>query len=193
MKFLKNIALASLVGSTALLGAGAAGAFQTVEPSNASSNQTADRLAPTMPIDMKSFIDMATSAGMFEVSSSKLALERGVGGEVKSFAEQMIADHGAANAELAALVASMNPPMTAPTELNGKHRGMLQTLNEAGPGNPSTRAYVDAQRAAHNEAVALFTAYAANGDNAQLQAFARKHLPTLQAHLDHIRRIESMR
>ncbi|MFC3713715.1 DUF4142 domain-containing protein [Sphingoaurantiacus capsulatus] len=192
MKFLKNIAIASLVGSTALLGAGAAGAFQTAA-STATSNQTAERMTPNMPLDMKSFIDTASSIGAFEVVASKLALERGVGGEVKTFAEKVIADHTAANDELTALIATMNPPMAQPKDLNGKYKGLFQTLNEAGPGNASTRAYVDSQRVAHNEAVALFTAYAQGGDNAQLQAYARKYLPALQAHLDHIRRIEAMR
>lgn len=193
MNILKSIALAGLMTSTAFLGAGAAGAFQTAGPaSNASSNQTAERMTEKMPIDMRGFIDMAASGGLFEVASSKLALERGVGGEVKSFAEQMIGDHNKANAELMAIAARLDPPMSVPTELNGKHRAMLQAINEAGANNPS-RAYVDAQRAAHNEAVALFTAYAANGDNAQLQAFASRQLPTLRAHLDHIRRIEAKR
>jgi hypothetical protein len=36
---------------------------------------------------------------------------------------------------------------------------------------------------AHEEGVALFEAYAQNGDNPKLQEFARKSLPTLQEHL----------
>jgi putative membrane protein len=187
MKTLKNLAIASLVSSVALLSAGAAGAFQAT--STATSNQTAERMTAKMPTDARSFVDMAASSDMFEIASSKLALERGVGGEVKRFAEQMIADHSRTSAELKVAAGTL----TVPTEMNGKHRGMLATLNEAGIGNPSTRAYVDSQRAAHNEAVALFTAYAQSGEDAKLRAFAQKHLPALRGHLDHIRRIESMR
>lgn len=192
MKIYKNLAVAGIALSTALLGAGAAGAFQTVK-SNATSNQTAEKMTGTMPTDARSFIDMAASSDMFEIASSKLAKERGVGGEVAKFADQMIADHSKTSSELMALVARMNPPMTAPTEMNGKHRAMLATLNEAGQGNSSTRAYVDSQRAAHNEAVALFATYAESGENADLRAFAQKNLPALRAHLEHIRHIESMR
>jgi len=190
LKIYRQIAVGGIALSTALLGAGAAGAFQTAA-STATSNQTAETMTATMPTDDRSFIDLAASSDMFELAASKIAKERGVGGEVATFADQMIADHGVTSAELKAVAASLN--MTVPTELNGKHRSMLQTLNEAGPGNASTRAYVDGQRAAHNEAVALFTAYAQGGENPALKAYAQKHLPTLTAHLDHIRRIEAMR
>lgn len=191
-KLYRQIAVGSIALSAALLGAGGAGAFQTAA-SNATSNQTAETMVGTMPTDDRSFIDLAASGDMYELAASRIAKERGVGGEVATFADQMIADHSVTSAELRAITAAMAPPMTVPTELNGKHRSMLQQLNEAGPGNATTRAYVDGQRAAHNEAVALYTAYAQNGEHPALKAFAQKHLPALTAHLEHIRRIESMR
>lgn len=186
----RQIAIGGIALSAALLGAGGAGAFQPAV-STATSNLTAERMVGAMPTDDRSFIDLAASSDMFELAASKIAKERGVGGEVATFADRMIADHSATSAELRTVAASIN--MTVPTEMNGRHRSMLQTLNEAGAGNPSTRAYVDGQRAAHNEAVALFTAYAQGGENPALKAFAKKHLPALTAHLDHIRRIEAMR
>ncbi len=36
---------------------------------------------------------------------------------------------------------------------------------------------------AHQEAIALYEAYAQNGDNEQMKAFAQKGLPVLQQHL----------
>ncbi len=186
----RQMAVAGLAIATGLFAAGASA--QSMQ-STATSNQTAERLMATMPTDDRSFIDLAVSGDMYEIAASKIAKQRGVGGDVATFADQMIADHSATSAELATILATMNPPMAPPTEMNGKHRSMLQTLNEAGPGNPSTRAYVDGQRAAHNEAVALFGAYAQAGENPALRAFAQKHLPALQGHLAHIRRIEANR
>jgi putative membrane protein len=168
-------------------GAGAA------QQSNATSNQTADRLVGKMPTDMRGFVEMAASSDMFEIQSSQLAKQKGVGGAVASFADQMIADHSATSAAMKSLLAGMTPPMAPPTEMTGHHRAMMATLAGAGAGNSFTRAYVDAQRAAHNEAVALYTAYAQSGDNPQLRQFAQTTLPALQGHLEHIRRIESMR
>ena len=188
----RQIAIGGVAVSAALLGAGGAGAFQPAT-SNATSNQTAETMVGAMPTDDRSFVDLAASSDMFEIAASKLAKERGVGGEVAGFADQMIADHSATSAELKAVAGAMTPPMTVPDEMNGRHRTMLQQLNEAGPGKGSTRAYVDGQRAAHNEAVALYTAYAQGGENPALKAFAQKHLPALTRHLDHIRRIEAMR
>ena len=190
MKLSKQMAFAGLALSAGLF---ATAASAQGMQSTATSNQTAEKMTATMPTDDRSFIDLAMSSDMFEIAASKIAKERGVGGEVATFADQMIADHSATSAELKTILAAMNPPMAPPTEMNGKHRSSLAVLNEAGPGNASTRAYVDGQRAVHNEAVALFAAYAQAGENPALKAFAHKHLPALQAHLDHIRRIEAMR
>lgn len=191
MKFFKQLALA---GGVASLATGSAFAFQAAaanSASDASSKQTVDRMTAAMPTDARAFVETAASSDMFEIESSRLAKKRGVGGEVAKFADQMIADHTRTSAELKSLVAGMNPPMALPTEMIGRHRAMLQTLTKAGQGKANTRAYVDAQSAAHIEAVALYTAYAQSGDNAQLRTFAQKTLPALRGHLDHVRNIEA--
>jgi putative membrane protein len=48
------------------------------------------------------------------------------------------------------------------------------------------RAYLEAQYAAHVEAVALFEAYAADGANPRMKRFARNNLPILKSHLEHV-------
>ena len=177
----------------ATTGAGSAEPAQGTSGAGASSNETAETMTETMPTDTPSFIATAASSDMFEIQSSQLAKERSVGGEVASFADQMIRDHTATSTEMKSLLSSMSPPMAPPAEMSGKHRAMLAQIREGGTGPGFTRAYVDAQRAAHNEAVALYTAYSQKGDNPALRQFAQKTLPALESHLEHIRRIESMR
>ena len=77
----RQIAIGGVAVSAALLGAGGAGAFQPAT-SNATSNQTAETMVGAMPTDDRSFVDLAASSDMFEIAASKLAKERGVGGEV---------------------------------------------------------------------------------------------------------------
>jgi putative membrane protein len=171
-------------------GAQAATSAPTASAPSASSNTTAADLVGSMPTDMRGFVEMAASSDMFEIQSSEFAKSKGIGGELAAFADQMIRDHTRTSSEMKALLASMSPPMAPPTEMTGKHRAMLAQLREAsGAGLGST--YVDLQRASHNEAVALFTAYSQNGDNPALRQFAAKNLPALQGHLEHIRGIES--
>jgi putative membrane protein len=158
----------------------------------ASSNMTAEKMVASMPTDTPTFVAMAASSDMLEIQSSRLAKERGLGGELAKFADQMIADHSATSAAMKSLLAGMSPAMTPPTEMTGKHRGMMAQLREAA-GSKNGSAYVDLQRAAHNEAVALYTAYSQKGDNPALRQFAQQTLPALQGHLEHVRRIESMR
>lgn len=133
---------------------------------------------------------MAASSDMFEIQSSQYAKSKGIGGELAAFADQMIADHTRTSNEMKSLLAGMSPAMTPPTEMTAKHRAMFAQLREAGPAGLGST-YVDLQRASHNEAVALFTAYAQRGDNPTLKQFAQKHLPALQGHLEHVRNMES--
>ncbi len=58
---------------------------------------------------------------------------------------------------------------------------MLNALNTA-EGEAFDRLYLDAQAAAHTDAIRLFTDYAESGDNAGLRDFAVSTLPKLQEH-----------
>jgi putative membrane protein len=144
---------------------------------------TANAPAPMMAVTTAAqFVPMATSSNTFEIESSRLALRRSRDPEVRRFAQQMIRDHNMAGRRM--MTAARRSGMTAPAPmLNAKHEGMLATVNSA---QDFDTAYVTAQLAAHQEAVALFSSYASNGDNAQLVEFAKMTLPTLQMHLEHV-------
>lgn len=146
-----------------------------------------------MPTDTRGFVAMAASSDMFEIQSSQLAKSRNVNADVVSFADDMIRDHSATTQSLTALLAGMSPAMTPPTSMTSKHRAMLDKLRNAGTGDAFARAYTTAQVSAHQEAVALFSNYAQNGDNAALRQFAQSTLPTLQDHLAHAQRLNAGR
>ena len=142
----------------------------TAAPSTTSSMQ---------PVNAANFATMAASSGMYEVMSSQLAMSRSQS-QVRSLAQHMIQDHDRANRELMQIAAANG--MQVPSGMMPRHQTMLDELGASGSGAGFDQRYVQQQRMAHEEAVALFSSYAQSGDNAQLRAFAQRTLPVLQQH-----------
>jgi putative membrane protein len=128
------------------------------------------------------FIPTAASSNLFEIESSRLALQRSRDPQVRRFAQQMIRDHNVATRRMAAVLRGNGMPVPPP-EMNAKHQQMLATVEGA---SDFDAAYVNAQLMAHQEAVALFTSYSSSGDVPPLASFAGQTLPVLQMHLDHV-------
>lgn len=128
----------------------------------------------------RSFIEEASAAGMFEVDSSKIALEKSSNDKVKEFAQQMVDDHTKAGDALKAAVSEdqKNYLSTKSTEKQVKEIEKLNKEDAKG----FDKEYVKAQVKAHDEAVKLFTKYSEKGDDAELKEFAKNTLPTLQQH-----------
>jgi putative membrane protein len=135
----------------------------------------------TTSIETDSFIVRVAVSNLFEIESSRLALQRSRDPEVRRFAQQMIRDHNAATRRMTTVVRRAGLPMPPPA-MNAKHQQMLATV-QAAPDFDT--AYVSAQLMAHQEAVALFTSYSSNGDVPQLAQFAGATLPVLEMHLEH--------
>jgi putative membrane protein len=147
-----------------------------------------ERAAKKVDSETQNFVKNARIGGIFEVESSKLALEKTQNAAIRSFAERMIADHGAASQKLEDVVArqglSVSGPST-PDLLDEKHSNMLESLRQAEAAD-FDRLYVQSQQDAHEDAAAQFGAYANGGSNTALRAFAQQTLPTLQEHKKHI-------
>lgn len=126
------------------------------------------------------FILQASASDMFEIESSKLALQKG-DEATKAFAQQMITDHEKTSAELKALLAGgkvQGNPVTALTEDHKEEVDELAKLE----GAEFNEEYIDDQVEAHEDAVDLFKRYAEEGENAELKAWAAKTLPVLEHH-----------
>jgi putative membrane protein len=120
------------------------------------------------------FVLEASASDMFEIESSKLALQKG-DDAVKTFAQQMISDHGKTSAELKSLIGT---PVSTLTEDDKKSIDNLGKLEAA----DFNEEYIDEQVDAHEDAVDLFKRYSEEGDNPELKAWAGKTLPALQHH-----------
>jgi len=126
------------------------------------------------------FVTKATQAGIAEVAAGKVAESNGQSASVKTFGKRMVADHSKAGDELKK-VADKNG-ITVPTEPSSDQQQTGKRL-EGLKGTEFDKAYADQMVKDHEDAVTLFTNEASSGSNADLKAFAKKTLPTLQQHL----------
>lgn len=127
------------------------------------------------------FVAEAATSDMFEIESSKLALERS-DDATKTFAQHMIADHEKTTGELKGLVSSGKVQAQIPTAMTSSQQDMLNKLQGL-QGADFTKQYHADQEDAHKDAVDLFTRYGNGGDNPDLKAWATSTRPALEHHL----------
>jgi putative membrane protein len=128
------------------------------------------------------FVNKVAISDMFEIQSSRLALATQPDKDTKPFAEKMIRDHQKTSNELKSLVKGGKVKVELPTSLDSEHQKMLDEL-KAKSGKEFDSTYDQIQVKAHEDAVALFDAYAQGGDNPELKRWAAKTLPHLKHHL----------
>jgi len=134
------------------------------------------------PLYGPNFLHVAASSNLWEVQSSRLALQVSADPALRGFAEMIIADHTQLAGIMAAgaKAADIAPP--PPEALMPMDQAKIDQLR-AMPATSFDAPYRDMQVAAHQQAINLFQTYAAQGDNAILRAMASRALPMLQKHL----------
>ena len=147
-------------------------------------------VAADVPSATKTFIDKVAVSNKFEIDTSELALKYGKSADVKAFAQQMIDDHKKAGADFKTSLAQANiePPADS---LDVSHTAKYAKLRLFTTEKGFDSAYVDAQLQAHEDAVATFKDYAANGPTPALKSFAEKTLPILEHHLEMVKTLRS--
>jgi len=127
---------------------------------------------------------------MFEVESSKVALDRSKAADVKKFAQEMIDVHTKTTDELKARVVKSGMIIDMPAMLDNMHKGLLDELKNASADQFDAR-YIAQQKNAHNEALMLNRNYAKNGDVADLKALALDTEPRIEMHIQVIAEIDN--
>jgi putative membrane protein len=145
---------------------------------------TAQQPAGTLTDD--EFVAKAAIGGSTEVALSKLALRQASSQDVKTFAQQMVTDHTAANKELLTLAGKKQIPV--PRAVDAKHQAAVDKLGKL-EGAEFDKAYAHQMVLDHKETVALFQAQAESGQDADLKGLATKLLPKLKHHLQMARNL----
>jgi len=168
--------LAILIAGAAILAACQTGAPPPPPPGAAMIDPNDPRFAP-------GFMAQAASGGQFEIQSSQLALQMSQNAAVRNFANMMIADHSRLNQAVAAAATSARLTPPAPVLLPAD-QAMFDQLRAAGAGPDFDLAYKNAQITAHQNALQLMQAFAANGDVPALRNAAAQAVPVVQMHLN---------
>jgi putative membrane protein len=134
----------------------------------------------------KAFFDKAATSGMEEVAISTGALDRLTNPQIKDFAQMMVTDHNAVNAELTALAAKKGVTLP-PKDKDIQSKTEKWSKKTKGVDED----YVKQMISDHEDAVKLFEK-ASKSDDADVAAFAQKTLPSLQHHLDMAKSLKPM-
>ena len=133
------------------------------------------------------FVQKAALSDMYEIESSRLALERSQVQAVKDYAQMMIDAHTATSNELKSLASAAM--VTPPTALDNAHTGKLESLRNASAEDFDDM-YIDQQTEAHENALNLMRDFGSNGRDAGLQAFAAKTAPAIEQHLTAVKALD---
>ena len=165
--------VARLLG-LALLGAViAAPAFAQPAPPQASDKVHANDWA---------WMEKAARAGVAEVQAGQIAAGKASNAQVRTFAEQMVTDHGKANAELKEIASKKG--ITLPEQPDNNHKQLIGKLQKLTAGSRFDEEYVTrAGVIDHTDAVKHFKNGAKNLRDPEIKAFAEKTLPTIEGHL----------
>ncbi|NDV85232.1 DUF4142 domain-containing protein [Aurantimonas aggregata] len=150
-------------------------------PSVASAQTAAPATQQQAALTAAEFVPTATFSNRFEIESSELALERTQSADVRHFAQRMVQDHTAAGEALMQAVEASGADLAVPAGLDQRHQQMVDQLQDL-PEGQFDAAYLQMQRQAHDEAVALFGAYAQGGEAGPIREFAATTLPVLEQH-----------
>ena len=122
------------------------------------------------------FITKAAKLGMEEVRLSRLAAARASSPEVRQFAQMLAESHDRANSELTQLATNKNVVLSMDDNPN------LEKWTEK-TGAKFDQDYLDEMIGAHEDSVELLEERAKEAEDADIAAYAQKHLPAMQEHL----------
>ena len=168
---------AGMSGST---GTGATGMSDTMAGQSGTKGAMAASGMKMNKMDSKAIMDMAM-VNMAEVEMGKMAQSKSQNAEVKTFAQQMIDDHGKGLSEVQAVAQAKG--ITLPTELDAKHKAMAAKLAKL-EGEKFDREYMKmGGTGGHKEALAMLNKTEKSAKDADVKGLATKMKPAVEQHL----------
>ncbi|MDF5727196.1 MAG: DUF4142 domain-containing protein [Rhizonema sp. PD38] len=141
-------------------------------PSTTNSNSSLNALD-------KEFMTKAAQSDTTEIQTSQLALKKSKDQAVKDFAQQMIQAHTNSTQELTQIASTKG--FTLPKGVGSENKPLLTKLQQTN-GKSFDRAYMQGQLQAHTKTLAEYQKYIKQGQDPDLQAFAKKIAPVVAEH-----------
>ena len=184
--------VSSLVTAAVLCALGTAAMAQdtTAQPSQRTSGSmdqgTAMDHSKTDKSDSKltseSFAKKAAAAGLAEVEMGKLGAQKATSPEVKKYAEEMVTDHTKGNKDL--MAAAKGKTDELPSKPDMMHKAMMEKFEHQKADKEFDQDFVAQMVKDHQKVIELYEQASTDpGVDSQLQAVAKKTLPTLREHL----------
>lgn len=125
------------------------------------------------------FVTKAADHGMAELNLAQLATEKASNPEVRSYAQKLVEAHEKVKSELTALASQKNVKLDADDD--GKDRTYKRLSNKSG--REFDEEFVEHMIEMHEDDVKMFEKAASDAKDAELRAFASKHVDHLREHL----------
>jgi predicted outer membrane protein len=137
--------------------------------------------AGTLGKSDQKILERMAQANMAEVEAGKMAQSKSQNEQVKSFAQQMIDDHGKALADVQQL--AQQKGVTLPTEPDAKHKAMAAKLDKMS-GDAFDKAYMaQAGVSDHKKVHAMLVKDEKSAKDPDVKAMAAKMAPAVEQHL----------
>ncbi|HEY4133982.1 MAG TPA: DUF4142 domain-containing protein [Alphaproteobacteria bacterium] len=146
--------------------------------------------APPAGKATQDYLQHAGMGDLFEVQSSKLALDRTKSNDVKSFASMMIKDHTDSTKKLLDAAKSQKIDAAAPAKLDDAHQATYDRLQKDDAAAFDAD-YMKAQVSGHEDALTLHRAYAKDGENAAIKKVSADIVKTVEHHLDEAKKLSA--
>jgi len=134
---------------------------------------------PSTARSAEEFAELAAHSNMFEIQSSRLAVDKARSEEVRRLAQRMIDEHTRI-AQAMKLAAAKEGIAHLPDGLDDRHLQRMDTLKSSDDDSFDDQ-YLHQQLEAHRKAVVLFDSFAKR--QGAMADFARETTPTLRKHL----------
>lgn len=134
------------------------------------------------------FVKEASQMGLAEVQIASLGARKAARADVKALAEKIIADHSAANTELATLAKSKGVMVSAVTDPDDTEK--MKDLENEDTGNGFEKAFLAELEDNHEASIELYEDAAEDAEDAEVKAWAAKMLPKLRAHLAQVQELQ---
>jgi putative membrane protein len=151
-------------------------------PAGATAAAAPDPSGPTAPhADDAEFMKSAAHSDQNEIQLSKMALAKGVSGEAKTLANQMIADHTKSTAALKPIAASAK--VTLPTDMDAEHKALAPTMEKLSGKEFETK-YLAQMVTDHQKTANTLAAHKTMTKNTALSGWIDTTLPVVVEHLN---------
>ncbi len=151
-------------------------------------DETANKSMDTDKIATEKFLQEATSADLFGITSGMIAEENGKSTAVTAFGHELVRVHSKTSEALATI--ARHRSIQLPEEIAIDKKKVVNQLEDE-KGDAFDQTFVNAQITAHQEMIDLYTQADKQIKDPEIQGFVDQILPVLQAQLVEIQKAQT--